>query len=60
MVTELDMTALRLTKLSDDQNVYGADNGTVVVYSAGKAYRWCFTGGVWVELATESVVSDGE
>jgi hypothetical protein len=35
-------------KLSDDQNVYGTNDGSVIVYSAGKQIHYRFDNGVWV------------
>lgn len=37
-------------KLLDDQNVYGVDDGTLVVYSAGIQHRYEFISGVWTEV----------
>ena len=48
-----------LCKLSDDQNVYGADDGTVVAYSAGVQHRYQFISGVWIEVPSETA-SGGE
>ena len=38
-----------LCKFSDDQNVYGADDGSVVAYSAGVQHRYQFADGVWAK-----------
>jgi hypothetical protein len=44
------MNDLMLCKLSDDMNVYGGNDGSVVVYSLGEQHRYKFTDGIWAEI----------
>jgi hypothetical protein len=41
-----------LCKLSDDMNVYGADDGSIIAYSNGEPHRYEFISGVWTEVDT--------
>lgn len=57
----MNLPELKLCKLSNSENVYGCDDGSVIAYDNGKPRRYQFTGGVWVDVTpAESVPSDGD
>lgn len=51
------MNQQTLCKLSDDQNVYGASDGSIVVYSAGAQHRYRFSDGIWTDATGHDLSS---